>query len=85
MAVVALIKSHTTRHAQSIVLLRSMFFVCSLFDISIDAEFIPTNSNIADSLSRGQLTKFIDSFPYAKHGRCVPSDPDLTFCGSLQA
>ena len=83
MAVVSMIKSHTTKHEQSIVLLRSMFFVCSLFDISIDSEFIPTEANIADSLSRGMIAKFVNSFPNARNGRCSPIDPDLSCCGSL--
>ncbi len=83
MAVVSMIKSHTTKHPQSIVLLRSLFFVCSLYDISIETTYISTENNIADSLSRGNTSNFLRSFPLAKNGRCKPIDPDFTFCGQL--
>ena len=80
-AVVEMLQAETTRHKQCIVILRSLFYICCIGDISLSSVFVGTKNNIVDPLSRNDIEAFLRDHP--SNGRCKPVDPEFKYCGSL--
>lgn len=71
-AVVAVVRSGTSRSPPLMALLRCLFYICAHYHCSVSAVHIEGSSNaIADSLSRGQMDRFRQLAP------CAASAPSV--------
>ena len=74
-AVVAVLKSRTSRHPHLMHLLRCLFFIEACYDLEITCSHIPGLDNgLADDLSRNRISAFLSKVPEAsQQPACIPA------------
>ena len=76
-AVVFILQTGTSKCPQIMNLVRSLFYICEQFNIECSAEHIPGLKNeIADALSRLELSKFLLLVP---HANIIPTLPSTIY------